>query len=174
MGANVKIPPGYDSPYCYRIHGQIYHWSGPLHPAEEHRRQYSQLYILEGSQAVEERLQHPNNASCRQGIMQQLLTAIEDVSPYAHAYRYMAEVEQEENIRAKEQGRPAKPVTMFFKRGQDQRRYNTPIEDDIAAVFVGEDGAPPGFTDRDIVVHPHGRPREHISVLSANCDPMVS
>ena len=33
--------------------------------------------------------------------------------------------------------------------------YNTPLEDDIAAVFVGEDGTPPGFTNSD-VVHPHG------------------
>ena len=55
--------------------------------------------------------------------MQQLLTAIEDVSPYAHAYHYMAQVEQEGNIQAKEQGRPAKSATMFFKRGKDQWRY---------------------------------------------------
>ena len=173
MGANIQLPPGY-GPYCYRIHGQIYHWSGPLHPGKEHRRQYSQLYILEGSQAVEERLQHPLNASCRQDIMRELLTAIEGVSPYASAYRHMAQVEQEECFQAEQEGRPSKPVTMFFKRGRDQRRYNNPLQDDIAAVFVGEDGAPPGFGDRDIVVHPHGRPCEQISILSANCDPMVS
>ena len=48
-----------------------------------------------------------------------------------------------------------------------------PLQDDIAAVFVGEDGAPPGFGDRDIIVHPHSWPCEQISILSANCDPMV-
>ena len=106
--------------------------------------------------------------------MRALLTHIEGVSPYASAYRHMAQVEQEESLQAEQEGRPSKPVTMFFKRGRDQRRYNNPLQDDIAAVFVGEDGAPPGFGDRDIVVHPHGRPCEQISILSANCDPMVS
>ena len=63
---------------------------------------------------------------------------------------------------------------MFFKRGQAQRRYNSPLQDEIAVVFVGEDGAPPGFTDCDVVVHPRGRACERISILSANCDPMVT
>ena len=39
---------------------------------------------------------------------------------------------------------------MFFKRGIDQRRYNEPRHDEVAAVFVGDDGAPP--FQRDIVV----------------------
>ena len=64
------------------------------------------------------------------------------------------------------EGRP-KQVTMFFKRGPDQRRYNNPLQDDIAAVLVRGDGAPPGFTDRDIVVHPHNWQCERISILSA-------
>ena len=58
--------------------------------------------MLEGNQAVEKRLQHPNNALHLQGIMQQLLSAIEDVSPYTHANHYMAQVEQEESIQTKE------------------------------------------------------------------------
>ena len=85
--------------------------------------------------------------------MQSLLTAIEDMSLYAYAYRCKTELDREENLQAIEQGHPAKPVTMFFKCGQDQQRYNNPVEDNIAVVFVGEDGALPGSTDRDIVVH---------------------
>ena len=43
-------------------------------------------------------------------------------------------------------------VTMYFKRGNDQRRYNEPIHDEVAIIFSGRnDGAPPA--DRDIVVH---------------------
>ena len=106
--------------------------------------------------------------------MQSLLTAIDDVSPYACAYRRMAEVELEETLCAEEQRRQPKPVTMFFKRGHDQRRYNSPLQDEIVVVFVGEDGAPPGFTNLDVVVHPRGRACEPISILSANCDPMAS
>ena len=86
----------------------------------------------------------------------------------------MAEVELEETLCAEEQGCQTKPVTMFFKHGHDQHRYNSPLQDEIAEVFVGADGAPPGFTDHDVVVHPHVRACERISILSANCDPMVS
>ena len=56
--------------------------------------------------------------------------------------------------RAAAEGRPVMPVTMFFRHGGDQRRYNEPLHDEIAVVFVGEDGAPPGFGDCDIIVHP--------------------
>ena len=54
-------------------------------------------------------------------------------------------------------------VTMFFRRGKDQRRYNEPRHDKVAAVFVGEDGAPP--FDRDIVVYPNDRPHYLISYV---------
>ena len=64
----------------------------------------------------------------------------------------MAEVEHEESLQAKEQGCPTKSVIMFFKCGCNQQKYNNPLQDDIAAVFVGEDGATPGFADCDIVV----------------------
>ena len=86
----------------------------------------------------------------------------------------MANVELEEIHRAADEGHPVMPVPMFFRRGSDQSRYNEPLHDEIAVVFVGEDGAPPGFKDRDIVVHPFRQPCHQISILSANCDPMVS
>ena len=121
MGANLDVPPGH-GPYCYRIHGQIYHWSGPLHPDNEQRRQFSQLYILEGNQALLERIQHPNNVSCREHTMQSLLTAIEDVSPYAHVPITAWLMERDEMLHAEEQGHQTKPVPMFFKRGHDQRK----------------------------------------------------
>ena len=32
-------------PYCFRIHGQIYHRTGSLHPYDESIHQYGQVYI---------------------------------------------------------------------------------------------------------------------------------
>ena len=34
----------------------------------------------------------------------------------------------------------------------DQRRYNEPTHYEVAAVFIGEDGAPPA--NRDVVIYP--------------------
>ena len=62
-------------------------------------------------------------------------------------------------------------IEMHFKCGRDQRRYNQPHHDEVAVVFVGDDGAPP--LDRDIIVYPRNKPLQHISHMSANCDPMT-
>ena len=61
-------------------------------------------------------------------------------------------------------------VRLFFKRGPDCRRYNEPTHNEVAAVFVGEDGAPPA--NRDIVVYPRDRQPERIPYMSAHTDPM--
>lgn len=59
---------------------------------------------------------------------------------------------------------------MHFKRGPDRRRYNKPTHDEVAAVFVGQDGAPPAY--RDIVVYLRDRPPQRISYMTYHIDPM--
>ncbi|CAF3164760.1 unnamed protein product [Rotaria sp. Silwood2] len=51
MGAQIDLSQGY-GPYCFRIHGQIYHRIGPLHPDPGLRPQFGQLYILDSSLAL--------------------------------------------------------------------------------------------------------------------------
>ena len=59
---------------------------------------------------------------------------------------------------------------MVFKTGRDERRYNSPVHDEVAAVFVGQQGAPP--THQDIVIYPRGEPLRRISFMNPNLDPM--
>ena len=167
LGANIDRLSG-RGPYCFRIHGQIYHRTGCLHPHEDNEREYGQVYILEGNQAVESRMQNSANSNCRPDIMQMIQQIMDTVSPYAAAYKHMYQVEQEQIRRF---GIHAKAVKMIIKRGHDQRRYNAPRHDEVAAVFVGDDGAPP--FERDITVYPRDEPCKIISYMSANCDPMT-
>ena len=61
---------------------------------------------------------------------------------------------------------------MNIMRGHDQRRYNNPTRmDEVAAIFVSPDGAPP--VNRDIVIYPKNQQPRKISYLSGNIDPMV-
>ena len=61
MGAALSQPPGSDPP-CFRICGQIFHRYGPLHPIPGESPRYSQLYIVETSLALQERMMNiPNN-----------------------------------------------------------------------------------------------------------------
>ena len=72
------------------------------------------------------------NSPCLRSVMETISTVMEKHSPYAHAFKQMRFVEQEENM----QHEPR----LLFKRGPDCRRYHEPSHK--AVVFVGEDGAP--------------------------------
>ena len=167
LGAQLVSPPGF-GPYCFRIHGQIYHRTSTLHPTDGERRRYGQVYILEGAEAVTTRTEEDSSLS--QDIIIQVQEVMNEVNPYAHAYQHMFEVERQENLRAEAAGIVPNPVTMIFREGGDKRRYNAP-SDEIAAVFIGDHGAPPG--NHDIVVYPKNRPLRHISYMNKHCDPMI-
>jgi hypothetical protein len=170
MSANVHHfqTPG---PYCFRIHGQVYHQTSTLHPGEGTDPKFGQLYILEGQQALDARLQNTNNQNCSTENMQLIQTVLDAVNPYAAAYKHMYLQEQEAQQEAARQGKPAPVVCMLIKQGPDQRRYNEPRHDEVAAVFVGEDGAPP--LQKDIMIYPKDKPMSRLNYLSSNCDPMV-
>ena len=109
MGAQLDIPRGH-GPYCFRlvsfrfflfssircflhrIHGQIYHLSGPLHPAEGQRPSYGQIYIMDTAQAALERSNAPPNANCDPAVMRTLSDLMTRVNPFAQSYRLMNEV----------------------------------------------------------------------------------
>lgn len=102
--------------------------------------------------------------------METINTVMQEHSPYVSAFKQMHTVEQEEQQHAAEHDNEPRIVRMFFKRGPDCRRYNEPTHNEVAAVFVGEDGAPPA--NRDIVVYPTDRRPERISCMSCHADPM--
>ena len=58
--------------------------------------------------------------------MQDIVTIIEQHSPYARAYKYMHNIEEEEaeRERAIQEKRAPHQVILHFKRGPDRRRYN--------------------------------------------------
>ena len=170
LGAKITPPPG-NGPYCFRVHGAIQHRSGNLHPEPATKPQYGQLYILEGDQAVTERLERAENTECNPEVMQIVQDVVMQVSPYAAAYRNMAEIEAEQVLEAQRNGVPVPTVRMVFRAGRDERRYNEPVHDEVAAVFVGSSGAPPSHTD--IVVHPRGSDLRRISYMNGNLDPML-
>ena len=59
---------------------------------------------------------------------------------------------------------------MRMLEGEDRRRYNAARHEEVAAIFIGEDGAPP--VGCEIVVYPCDQPLRQINHLSANVDPM--
>ena len=99
MGSQLVEPPGH-GPYCFRIHGQLYHRTGHLYAAQGETPVYGQLYIIEGDQAVQHRLEHIENVHCSPEVMHTLQQVLSECSPYAAAYVNMHQTEQFEQENA--------------------------------------------------------------------------
>ena len=169
--AKIVEPPG-RGPYCFRIHGSIYHRVGPLHANNDSNSLYAQLYILDTDQATDIRLQR--NANCDSSLMKCLHEMISTVNPLARQYKFMAQVEREEEQRARQANRVPHKVSMIFFSSHANRRYNLPNCSEIAAVFTTEDGEPPA--SRDLRVFSHSSETQYcttISTLHRLCDPLV-
>lgn len=101
MGAKIDTPAG-GGPYCFRIHGQIYHLMGPLQPSGSDARQYAQFYILDSTMAAKERMGHVANTNCNQQLMLFLSQLLERINPYAATFRMMKDIAETEKRRAQE------------------------------------------------------------------------
>ncbi|XP_043466343.1 uncharacterized protein LOC122501132 [Leptopilina heterotoma] len=172
MGAKLEIPKG-RGPFVFRIHGQVYHNTYDLHPNNSESRKYGQLYILDTNQAVLERLKHDSNKKFLPSLMKEIDELLRYINPYAKAFKMMREVELEEEIRAKLQNEPMRDIQMWIKRDRSlhQSKFNVPSCNEVAVVFVSEDGEPP--VERDICIHPRNDKSIPIHNLSANADPMI-
>ena len=89
----------------------------------------------------------------------------------------MREVEAQAARQAVQAGDHIPVVSLVFRRDRqsDQRRYNAPTSNEVAMVFVNEDGEPP--FERDIRIYPRNPadPNQrfvNINILSPNLDPM--
>ena len=170
MGANLRPPPN-NGPPCFRICGQIVHRYGTLYPGRDSNPCFNQLYIIDGASSLNMRMQNNSSQALNTRIVEQIQDLMDNVSPYAAAYKNMAAVEREECENAQRENRVPSVVSMIFHPGRDKRRYNAALHDEVAAVFVGEDGAPPG--SRDIVVYPRDAPLRQIHSSSSHIDPMT-
>ncbi|UYV84552.1 hypothetical protein LAZ67_X002596 [Cordylochernes scorpioides] len=173
MGANIATPPGY-GPYCFRIHGQIYHRTGTLHPVGEQPPKFAQLYILDTAEATRERLSIPENHGCDENVLNKLAELLANINKFAMSYKMLRDVEKEAIQEANNNDTELPNIVMAIKndRTQDVRRYNKPTASEVAVVFQNDDGEPPFI--RDILIN--SKPIENqpmlkrISILDPNLD----
>ncbi|XP_046640289.1 uncharacterized protein LOC124323516 [Daphnia pulicaria] len=182
LGASIDVLRG-RGPYCYKIHGQLYHNTTAIQYYDEEisvppALKYAQLYFLDSAQANEQRLNNPANRSCDRALMEQLDVLIRRVNPYAVMYNNMRQVFMEEDRQAAVEGRAPLVISMVIhndRRTQAERRYNSPAGEEIAVLFKSIDGAPP--ENRDIRGHLLIPRREkvfiRIDTQKPMCDPMT-
>ena len=175
MGAKlVDLGSG---PYVFKVHGQIFHKTSHLKPRKGQAPEYAQLYVVDSTQATEFRVSHPANQDCIPRLLDQLDKFLRQHNRLCATYHMLREVEARSIAEANAAGEGIPVVNMVFKRDRhsDQRRYNVPNENEIAMVFVNNNGEPP--FERDIRVYPFNPKNEdhtsiNINILSPNLDPM--
>uniref|UniRef100_A0A7I4XXQ7 ATP-dependent DNA helicase n=1 Tax=Haemonchus contortus TaxID=6289 RepID=A0A7I4XXQ7_HAECO len=169
IGAQLDTPRS--GPYCFRIHGQIYHRIGPARPEEGQPPRYGQVYILDTSMAADERAGNPANVQCKPALIRSLSALFHEINAFAQAYKMLNDVALEEEARALREGRSAMPVRMVFQSSNlDPRRYNEPTANEVAVVYVGEEGDVPA--EHNLAVHLQSGGLRNIRVYDAECDPL--
>ena len=177
LGANIMDLPG-RGPYIFKIHGQTYHRTSHLQPVNAQAPQFAQLYVVDSTQATDVREGHYANENCKREILDQIDRFFRQHNRLAQTYQLIREVEAQEAARAAEAGDEAPKIKLIFKsdRRSNKHRYNLPTSNEIAMVFVNDDGEPP--FKRDIQVYPinpedPGKQFVNLSILSPNMDPMT-
>ncbi|XP_050340623.1 uncharacterized protein LOC126767054 [Bactrocera neohumeralis] len=98
---------------------------------------------------------------------------LSNINPLANEYKHMAQVEREEEQRAREENRNARRISMLLFNSTD-RRYILPNCSEIEAVFTTEDGEPPG--NRNLRIFSWKSNMQNllfVSTLHRLCDPLV-
>ena len=166
FSANLQSLPG-RGPRVFRMCGQIYHNYATL-------IQQIMLFLSVLTSAISTSSPRRTNfvtGGCTPDIFEIISEVLEQVNPYAHWYKTMAEVERNERQLALQEQRPIPIITSHMKTGPERRRYNPPVHDEVAAIFSSLDGAPQ--LRRDIVVYPRAQKLSSISYLSPNRNPMA-
>ena len=169
MGCQIDKLSG-RGPYCFKIHGQVYHRTSALYPNQGDKPRYAQLYILDTQQASRQRSGFIENDETDPVLMLELSTLIAEINPYARAFKTMIEIEEQ----LQNQGVQNPPASMILQHDNrmDRRRYNMPTTSEIAVVFEDDDGAPPSNRDFRIYFRMENRTQPN-GILNSDLNPML-
>jgi hypothetical protein len=157
--------PGAGGPPVCILHGALYHYSHALEAPDDENPKFAQLYLYDQAEATQRRLDFWDKLDA--SVLEELTSMLEDCSPFVATFRQMRDVAQKYLAEGRED------VTLGFAAATtgDMRRYNHPTKEEVAAVFVASDGAPPGY--RDLVMWPRSEtePVHRVDIENEHLDP---
>ena len=149
------------------LHGALYHYSYALEATEAENAKFAQLYMYDHAEATQRRLNFWNELDA--SVLEELGSMLVTCSPFVATYRQMRDVARSYLAAGRED------ITLGFSAAtnSDTRRYNHPTKQEVAAVFVAQDGAPPAR--RDLVMWPRKAEVQTLRVDNENehLDPMT-
>lgn len=145
--------------YTFRAQGMVYHELPGLHPNDNGPTNF-QLYFIDTDKEIDNRMSILDNADLSEELITKVAQILES-NPYAKIFRSLKDYPSMDNV----QLHLSKDVNL------DQRVYNSPTADQVAAVWV-EGNDPQVPVERDIVIHAHSGHRHKIKHYYGCCDPL--
>ncbi|XP_025192083.1 uncharacterized protein LOC112592287, partial [Melanaphis sacchari] len=179
---NPRRLPG-RGPKVFTVHGQVYRRiSNDVVRNEMMQPSYCELYFIESGEANRIRMaQQPRQHPLLENLITELDSLLRQINPFAVAFQTMRQVwQREQEAAAADPTVRPRRVTMHIiaDPNNDPRRYNPPTgnANEVAVVFVGDDGLPPRNLDLviyDTIPVDAQHRMQSISVGSPHADPML-
>ena len=131
-----------NGPYCYRINGQVYHLMSQMQPKEGKTPRFSQIYICDNENELDNHLNSFSNLD--RNLLKDLQDMMKEVNPYAKTYNHVSQVIKE---------KPTEDAQLDLKTTRntiDPRRYNLPTGTDVAVIIPMERNE---ISRRDVVIY---------------------
>lgn len=131
--------------HCFQIHGELFHYQGPLAPRSQEAPAFAQLFFYDPEYATDLRLQH--RPQLDRYILHGLHEMLTDHSPFIRIYKTAQErlATQAGDFRILLNPQ----MRLILQSGADRRRENLPTATELAGILPDE------FTDesrRDILL----------------------
>jgi hypothetical protein len=127
--------------WVFRVQGELCHLIGSLRAGEGDHPSYAQLYIYDAQLALAQRMNRNDNLSpnTMASLQDMLLEHHRYSDKFKHAHETLLDYRDV----------PDASIRLRVMPGQDQRRYNLPMSDEVAVILPGDGTAP---ERRDIVL----------------------
>ncbi|CAH1979203.1 unnamed protein product [Acanthoscelides obtectus] len=156
------------------VQGEIrHHISNVSTNIPNERRQYGNLYFLDTELANQLRSAGPQNrAELNREIVDLISNYLYNHNPFAQAYRFLKDVYQQQQ---QSNRHPTLELYINNNRARDInfRQYGAVQANEIAAVFISEDGRPPLDRCLHVYCRDNDQTIHKLPYLSVNCDAMT-
>jgi len=131
--------------HCFQIHGELFHYQGPLEPGPQEVPAFAQLFFYDPAYATDLRLQH--RPQLDRTILRGLHEMLTDYNPFIRIYKTARERLASQTGHFRILLNPQ--MRLILQSGADRRRENLPTATELAGILSDE------FTDesrRDILL----------------------
>ncbi|CAN7060514.1 unnamed protein product, partial [Brassica rapa subsp. trilocularis] len=148
-------------PKIFKLHGENYHLIGSMKPNRNEKAKFSQLYIHDTQNEVENRLSalsgNSGKAKIRPDLVESIMEMLRECNVHVKSFRNsMDRFNDEEETRDVS-------LVLIHTRVQDGRVYNLPTSSEVAALVVGD--FQENMDKRDIILQKTSGKLKRISEL---------